>query len=174
MIRTLFAALVAMGIFFAAPPAGAHQQKEAQSDISLNERTGFVEIIHRFSVHDAEHLMADEGGGPVDLLADGSSRDRFANYVIATFSITDKALDAPLALVLIGAEIDGAYLYVYQETGLPAAAFTWTLRYNTLREVWPDQINRVNIRAYGELKTLTFADQTEALSVSFDAGDRAD
>ena len=172
-MRAVIAALSWVSLALIGGAAAAHQQKEAQSDISLNTRTGLVEIVHRFSVHDAEHVMTDDQGRPVDLLADPAAQGRFAAYLARTFSIIDGVTGAPVTLTLLGAEIEGAYLYIYQETDIPPAPIDWMIRHDALREIWPDQVNRVNIRAYGDLKTLIFADQAEVLTVSFDAGDSA-
>lgn len=62
---------------------------------------------------------------------------------------------APLALRLIGAEVDGEFVLVYQEftEELPAR---FAVRNDILRDVFPEQINHVNIAMGGEVHSLTF------------------
>jgi hypothetical protein len=42
------------------------------------------------------------------------------------------------------------------------------IRHNALRDLWPSQINTINIEGKGDLQTLTFSDSVELLKVEFD------
>jgi hypothetical protein len=67
---------------------------------------------------------------------------------------------APLELDLVGAELDGEFVLVYQELGgeLPDVI---AVRNDILRDVLPAQVNHVNIAVGGEVRTLTFQGDDE-------------
>ena len=75
-------------------------------------------------------------------------------------AVVDGRPGGRLALELIGAELDGEFVLVYQEFSgeLPAAL---AIRDDILREVFPDQINHVNVATGGEVRSVTFSDDDE-------------
>ncbi len=134
--------------------AHAHQQKAAVTRVLFNERTGNIEIMHRFWLHDAEHAVREIFGGDADVLSAPRTRERFAAYVAERFEL--RAGGEALALELLGSEIDGRHLWVYQETPIPAAVATLTMRHDALRDLWPAQSNLVNVQRGGEVRSLRF------------------
>ncbi len=167
MLRRGFIALVA--IILSVGSAFAHQQKVALSDIRFNERTGLVEITHRFILHDAEHALSDTFEQRVDLVGDTDALDRFAGYVASRFTIETES--EPLELTLIGSEIERGYIWVYQETPLPIADTNWIIRHNALRDVIDGQVNTVNVHVAEGVRTLTFSGAADQRVVRIDAGD---
>ena len=141
--RVTFLAAVLVGALAFASPVSAHQPKSALSTLELNERTGLVEIVHRFWVHDAEHAAEEVTGVAGDLRSDDAAQAAFARYVREHFALAD-AERTPLALEDVGVEVDGPYVWVYQE--LPGEALdriAW-LRFDALQELWRDQVNQLN------------------------------
>lgn len=141
--------------------ANAHQQKEAITQVLFNPRTGNVEVMHRFVLHDAEHAVRQLFDGAVDIIASDTDRERFAHYVNARFSIAADGKE--LLLNAVGSEIDGRFLWVYSETPIPADARQLTVQHQALRDIWPDQTNLVNIERDGESATLLFHGHRRAL-----------
>ena len=56
---------------------------------------------------------------------------------------------------------------VWQETAQPPALDGLKIRHDALRDLWPAQINTLNVEGQGDIKTLTFRDNVELLSVEF-------
>ena len=55
-----------------AAPLPAHQQKESVTRVLFNPRTGNIEVMHRFLLHDAEHATRKLFGGDADLLGNAA------------------------------------------------------------------------------------------------------
>jgi hypothetical protein len=121
----------------------AHQQKEAYTTVLFNERTGNLEISHRFYIHDAEHALAKEIKANADLHNDEETRKLFTYYVSENFSLKDSQ-NTLLSLKIVGSEIDGKYFWVYQETPITANMDNFQISMSALQDVWPQQINHIN------------------------------
>lgn len=152
-------ALLLLILLPASLPALGHRLNAALTTIEVNERRERLEIVHRFYVHDAEQalpLLLDRGAdGGSDLYDDPAARLRFALYVHEAFRLSANGTALPLDL--LGAEIEGEHLWIYQIGPVPAADAT-TLRVHqpALQELWPDQVNQVNVRLRGPVRTLEF------------------
>lgn len=155
--RILFrAACLGSAILLSSSFLHAHEQKTALTDIFFNERTGHLEVAHRFSIHDAEHTLRKATELREDLVRSGGAQESFAEYVANRFSL--KAGDGrPLRLALVGQELDGGYLWVYQEVPLSDLAATSFFVLNTiLHDVVEGQRNTVNVRNRARVSTLVF------------------
>lgn len=156
---------LAVAALILATAAAAHRMPGSLSTIKKNPTTGSIEIIHRLHNHDAEF-------GVIAVLKDRTitldtlvGRAQLALYVEERFlvaALIDGVVGAPLELDLIGAELDGEFVLVYQEFKgeLPDAI---AVRNDILRDVLPEQVNHVNIAVGGEVRTLTFQGDDEWL-----------
>lgn len=147
--------------------AGAHQLKAAFTTVLFNRRSGRLEVMHRFYLHDAEQVASAIAGRGANLLASPEDRQRFGIYVHERFT-----LDAPdgtaLPITLRGTEIDGDFLWVYQAMPLPEMPLAGLVVGNrALRDVWPEQVNTVNVEGVGPTQTLVFRDAVHSLAVRF-------
>ena len=59
---------IAIVILLLAAPLSAHQQKEAITRVLFNPRTGNIEVMHRFLLHDAEHAVKELVDAKADIL----------------------------------------------------------------------------------------------------------
>ncbi|MCL1079876.1 hypothetical protein D5R81_17570 [Parashewanella spongiae] len=130
-------------LLFAGKPL-AHQQKEAYTNIKFNQRTDMLEIQHRFYLHDAEHAAQRVIDKSADLISDPVSREAFAYYATSTFSLKNES-EMTLALEYVGTELQGKYLWVYQETPITKDMNRFYIKMTTLQEIWSDQVNHINI-----------------------------
>lgn len=162
MLRNVLTATLLLVI---AGSAVAHQIKSAFTQVLFNPRTQNIEVMHRFYIHDAEHAMAEIFKKQHDIIGEPSSQQAFAEYVTERFFMESEGEVLPLTLV--GHEIDGKFFWVYQETAQIDNLDGLAIRHNALREIWPQQVNTINIEGKGELKTLTFDKNIELLKVSF-------
>ena len=151
---------VLAGLGGAITPAGAHQQKLAITTIEHNPRTGLIEVVHRIALHDAEHALRSQGVSSVDIVSDMASRREFARYVAGRFAIS--VAGGPIDLDVLGSEIDGGNLLIYQEANSPGPGAVLSVRSAVLTDIWASQVNRVNIGPANAPTTLVFR-----------AGDRA-
>lgn len=146
----------------------AHQQKTAVTRILFNPNTGNIEVMHRFFIHDAEHAASLIFGERQSFLESEESRQLFSNYVINRFAIEATFADGEvqeLQLEHVGEEVDGQFLWVYQEVPGSEVITAMTIVNLALRDVWPDQANLVNIERDGEFFSLQFAGGAEALGI---------
>ena len=154
--------LIALALLLAPVGVGsalAHQQKIAISTVSLNLRTGMIEIVHQVPVHDAEHALRLQGANSPDIIGSEASREAFALYVNRRFLLmVGGEIVTP---DYVGSEIIGGSLWVYLEAPAPDASKTGeraVLRVNSqiLTDVWARQENRVNIGGGTHPETFIF------------------
>ena len=142
----------------------AHAQKTAFTKILFNSRTGNIEVMHRFYLHDAEHAANLYGKKGQDIISDPAARDAFAQYITGNFAVAGDD-GTVLPLTLLGHETDGKFIWVYQEIADTGSFTTLTVRHNALREIWPDQTNTVNVERAKKTETITFAGEVELLTI---------
>ena len=124
------------------------------------KRSGNLEVAHRFIVHDAEHTLRKATGRKAGLVESREAQAAFANYVAERFALR-RDDQRPLELTLVGQEIEGGYLWVYQETPLPKPPDTgFTIENRILQDVVKGQVNRVNVRYRSQVETFVFEENT--------------
>ncbi len=135
--------------------AHAHQMKTAITRVLFNERTHNIEIMHRFYVHDAEHALEKTTGKQVYLLENAQAQQEFAHYVTQHFAL---GLGSPESIPLtdVGQEVEGKFIWVYQELPIPEAEQTLWFRFDAMQDYWPEQINQINIERMGKVRSLQF------------------
>mgnify|MGYP000244715082 CR=1 FL=1 len=145
----------------------AHQLKSGVTTILFNERTGNIEVMHRFVLHDAEHAVGELfNKKQADIHTDEETRALFAAYVLEAFAL-ETADGQPLALESVGYQVEGRDFWVYQEVAMPSALSGLRVRQKALQELWTDQQNLVNIERNDQVQSLQFNAKDEWLSVSF-------
>ena len=148
-------------------PAFAHQQKAAITKVFFNPRTGNIEVMHRFYLHDAEHAVRDIFGRKADIISSKETQRQFADYVSERFAMTDDG-ENPMPLKLVGFETERRFFWVYQETPATPDIKELTFRHDALRDLWPEQINTINVEGMGDLRTATLDGNIEVASVTLD------
>ena len=148
-------------------PSQAHKMKSAFTIILFNERTGFLEVMHRFTLHDAEEAAWFLFDKKADIIGKEKTQAQFAKYVEKQFLLKDEK-NHLLELDMVGYQNDAGYFWVYQETRLPEHMSKLKIKHDALREVWTEQINVVNIEGKGEVQSLSFSDSDTWQTVRFD------
>lgn len=167
MMRSFWVLLSFTVLLFCAP-LQAHQMKTAITKLLFNDRSGQLEVMHRFYLHDAEHAVKQLQGKAADIHKEAAAREQFAAYVATHFQLTLNG--EPLQLKLIGNELDGRHIWVYQEIALPKAALkSLQVRHDALMSIWPSQINVVNLEGRGPVRTLKLSKQAPEQSFDFSA-----
>lgn len=151
-------------LLFAAAVTFAHRAPGSVSTIEFNPRSGMTEIVHRLHLHDAELGVAAVLDDPSLSLSNLKSRALVALYASERFEL--KADDKLLALDIVGAEISGDYLVVYQEReGRLTGRID--IRDDILRDAFPRQVNQVNIDSQGVVRTLSFSGEDRWKTFNF-------
>lgn len=163
MLRTLLFILAIVGAGASEAPAFAHQQKAALTQVLFNPRSETIEVVHRFYLHDAEQAVQILFGADADIHGKEDTRFTMARYTVGKFSLWNEQ-DQPIELGLVGFEIEGNFFYVYQESEAKQNVEALTLRHDALRDIWPEQMNTVNVEGKGPVQTVLF-DGENALQV---------
>jgi len=145
--------LLSLFVFGLVNPLSAHQQKEAYTNMLFNARTGYLEVTHRFYVHDAEHALVKALNKKADLSLDDASMFEFAEYVRESFKVKLGA-EQELEFATVGHEIEGKYFWVYQEAPLDESINLLELNMTALQEIWPKQINHINVEKNGKVRSV--------------------
>ncbi|MEM6915331.1 MAG: DUF6702 family protein [Verrucomicrobiota bacterium] len=141
--------------------AQAHEQKTALTDLLFNERTGNLEIAHRISIHDAEHVLRRLGQKSEDLIHSEEAQSRFAEYVTNEFLLKRKD-GTTFDLLLVGQEIEGGHLWVYQEIAIAELdEGSFAIHNSILHDEVKDQVNTVNVRSHSDVTTFIFTAGSE-------------
>jgi hypothetical protein len=168
-MRTLqqgFLSICILMVYFFGTNAMAHQQKEAYSTVLFNERTNNIEVSHRFYIHDAEHALARILNKHADIISNAETQHEFAHYIQAQFRLANQNKEL-LELGSVGYEVDGKFFWVYQEIKSPNSISAVYLKMTALQEVWPGQINHINVEHQGSIRSvrLGFEDDWQKISI---------
>ncbi|MBU1309296.1 MAG: hypothetical protein KKE30_07170 [Gammaproteobacteria bacterium] len=144
----------------------AHEMKAALTKLVFNDRSGNIEVMHRFYVHDAEHGVKQLFDKSADLLNSEQTQQTFSRYVSEHFALTTLSGDA-INLTLVGGQLEGRFFWVYQEAAIPAELQGLRIQHQALQALWPAQVNTVNIEGRGEVKSLRFDSKTGWQQLSF-------
>ncbi len=146
--------------------AGAHQQKEAVTRVLFNARTDNIEVMHRFLLHDAEHAVKQLIDAGADILGSEQARESFSTYVYRHFSISDQR-GHEIELTPVGHEVEGRFLWVYEEAAIPAGLTALRISHSALRDLWPDQVNLVNVEREDGVRSATFRGGNREVLIEF-------
>ncbi len=160
----VYRALVAAALLGLALTAVAHREPGSLTTIQFNVASGRTEIVHRLHSHDAELGVGTVLDRPSLSTLDVEGRAYVALYVEDRFHIA--VSDGELELELIGAELEGHHILVYQEYAgaLPASI---RIRDDILRDAYPAQVNQVNVQDGDSTHSLLFADDDEWRNYEF-------
>jgi hypothetical protein len=140
-------------ILLACAPLGAHQQKAALTTVRYNPRSDEIEIAHRFYLHDAEHAAQEVTGAETILRSDTARQWAFARYVHEAFRLST-AEGQPLEKALVGVEVDGSLLWIYETLPGNQGEAIAQVRHEALLSLWPSQENWVNFYDSDGVRTL--------------------
>ena len=145
----------------------AHQLKSSVTTMLFNQRTHNIELMHRFYLHDTEHAVGSLFKGNVDIIDNKRDQKRFAKYVESHVAL--QTLEGePLTLNYVGAQVDGKFFWVYQEATIPDEIEGIRMSNGALRDLWPAQVNMVNVEGRGKVKTLNFSQDDTWLEARFE------
>jgi len=142
----------------------AHNYHMGMADIGYNAATGNTEVIHTYTAHDVEALLANLYGRHFDLGLD-EDQEVLRQYIEQRFTIS--AAGKRLPLQWVGIKADADTITVFQQIDNTALSAGAVITDGVLTDFIPTQINTVNVGANAgrAATTLTFtaARATQAL-----------
>ncbi|MEM7568488.1 MAG: DUF6702 family protein [Pseudomonadota bacterium] len=148
-----------LGWFGLLSAAQSHDARYALTTIDWNTDAKVLEVVHRLHTPHAFEAAALVQGTPNGEFQGTRSLAALGLYVDQRFSITDPQQGA-LVLGFVGAEVEGDYVFVYQEVRCENAPQVLAVRDDILADLQPSQINQVNIRLGEDSSTLVFTQAT--------------
>lgn len=170
IVKTTLVMLVCVVCSVMSSASFSHQQKIAVTRILFNENSGNIEVMHRFFIHDAEHAASVVFGESQNLIESAISRELFSSYVVNRFAVIaedEQGASSELELKYVGEEIDGQFLWVYQEVTQDSKIKALSVVHLVLRDVWFDQNNLVNVEKDGEVYSVAFTGSEDSLRIEF-------
>lgn len=122
----------------------AHQYQHATTLIEFRDNET-IEISHRFYIHDAETVLASLTGKHQDLIQNQQAQDTLCDYVYDQFELRYQTQE-PFVLERVGCEIEGKYLWVYQESAYTNRPNAISVKFSAFQPQIPQQINLINVR----------------------------
>ena len=132
----------------------AHRQHQMWTTIVEADTPERLEISHRIHAEDAIQILQNTGFIDPEL----NSLQEFAQlalYLESTFIITSPD-GKPTLPKLSGSELEGNYIFVYQELSGTHHADEYTYQSSGLMEVHTDQVNYIQIYRNNQVETLEF------------------
>jgi hypothetical protein len=152
--RTLLKSGLAALLAGASPLAPAHRFHAGITDISHNERTGSLEVVHTYMAHDVEALLTNSYQRQFDL-SDADDQAVLRKYLEKQFWLADKA-GKRIALNWVGVTVDTDSVMVYQEAPETPIDKVEAIHDAVLIDFLPDQVNTVNFKVGDSLRTFAF------------------
>jgi len=146
--------VLAAALCVAAGSAYGHRLHAGLTDITVNETTGEMEVVHRLYTHDLHPAIGFYELDDTDLYETREGLLRLGAYAAARFSMRIEG-EGPVALRYVGAETDGEFSFFYFVAEPIAAGTSVIIDNRLLVDHLPDQSNLSNVHIAGEVQSLT-------------------
>lgn len=138
-----------------AMPAYAHREKTTVSEVVWSQKDGFLYASHKFHLHQTEVSLFEAGITHSAKFESLRARAELALYVEKNFTL--ELIDGtPLPLEVLGAEIEGRDVWVYQQARLSTPPQGLIVTCDLLRGIIPNQINHVDVKLGSKTHSLAF------------------
>jgi hypothetical protein len=135
--------------------APAHRFHAGITDISFNEHTGSLEVVHTYMAHDVEALLTNLYQRQFDM-SDPDDQAVFRKYLEKQFWLADKD-KRRLPLNWVGMTADSQNVVIFQEVVKTPAAKVEVIHDEVMTDFLPDQLNTVNLTVAGSVRTFGFS-----------------
>ena len=153
MVRCLALTALLSGLVFATAPVEAHRVHAGASEVTLNERTGELEIIHRLFVVDVMDVMGWDQLDPAEALEQDGAIEALGAYVGSLYRMGDHE-GRLMQLDYVGAEFEGEFAWIYfTASPPPESADSFIVDNDILVDLLDDQVNLTNVRWNGRIRT---------------------
>jgi hypothetical protein len=135
--------------------APAHRFHAGITDISFNEHTGSLEVVHTYMAHDIEALLTNLYQRQFDM-SDPDDQALFRKYLEKQFWLADKD-KRRLPLNYVGMTADSQNVVIFQEVIKTPATKVEIIHDEVMTDFLPDQMNTVNLTVAGSVRTFGFS-----------------
>lgn len=147
-LRVVLAAMILVAL-----PVNAHRGHDALSVVTIGTN-GDVTVSHRFEAHDIEPALAEIAPNAQASLDDPEAVAALLAYAGQRFALaTDRG---PIVLTAGKPEIGASEVRLLFTGKAPARLRKLTVQSSLLTDVYRGQVNQVNIKTTGGVRTLTF------------------
>lgn len=143
-----------LAVLSGASPGWAHRLTTTTSRVEINSKTGQVDVIHSFHVHDTETALAAEGIIDDPNLAALKERAQLALYTKEAFTLYQNGQPVPLRI--IGAELERGNVLAYQQGKIDLPVGNISVRAEMMRKFVYNQINNVDVVIDDKVTSLQF------------------
>ena len=150
---TLLAAFCAVSFAIAAPSI-AHEAPRVETEVKFNA-AGELDVTHVLQLSAAQRLLFKAGIIEKNDMTGLKARAQAALYSSERFEL--QADNETIPLKIIGAEVQGGHLYIYQTGSLPALPEAWSARNAILRDLSPRFDNVINVPTADGIKSIVFS-----------------
>ena len=133
--------------------AAAHRYFFSLTDLSVNEKTQSIEIIHQLSAHDIDNVIAETQQIQFSV-GHPDYENYIRQYIEAHFQLYYHGQTLPLNW--IGLEISKGYIILYQEAEFHDSLIGLKVMNSFLVDNYGKQINTVNFKDKQRKGSLTF------------------
>ena len=132
-------------------PVAAHDAPRVETVVTLNTDET-VDVTHTLQLSAAQRLLFKAGVIDKNDMTSLKSRAQAAIYASERFEL--KANGEPIELNILGAEVEGGHLYIYQTGILHEFPETWAARNSILRDLSPRFDNVVNVPTSSGIRSI--------------------
>jgi len=153
------------GAFCLAPSAFAHREAASSTEILWSDDTQSLQITHVMHTHDAQRALFHMGRIKNPDLTPLKAQAKLALYFSETFALS--ADEAPLELNIIGAEVIGRNVFVYQDVSLPKRPDTLVIDPYMFQGVVVDFLNHIDVNTRNGIKSFRRTKNSAPFEVPF-------
>jgi hypothetical protein len=146
--------VLAVALCAAASSAYAHRLHAGLTDITINETTGELEVVHRLFTHDLYPAIDFNAIDDSELYETRQGLLRLGAYAAARFSMRIEG-EGPMPLRFVGAEPDGEFTFFYFVGEAPEPGSSVIIDNRLLVDFLPSQSNLTNVRLGEDVQSLT-------------------
>ena len=134
--------------------AFAHDAARVETEVKLSQ-SGNLDVTHVLQLSAAQRLLFKAGVIEKNDMTGLRARAQAALYSSERFEL--KADGDTIPLDILGAEVTGGHLYIYQTGTLEALPETWSAKNLILRDLSPRFDNVINVPTKDGIRTLVFS-----------------
>ena len=135
-------------------PALAHDAARVETEVTLKTDSE-LEVIHTLQLSAAQRLLYKAKVIDKNDLTGLRSRAQAALYSAERFELQADGDTIPLDI--LGAEVTGGHLYIYQTGALSSLPETWSAKNMILRDLSPRFDNVINVPTKDGIRTIVFS-----------------
>lgn len=166
MRRAAQAFVLAVAVGAGAPPAFAHKFHASLAEVEYNAKEKTVEVGIRLFADDLEEAIGRKRGRRVRLDVTPDVDRLVLEYLGETLTIVGRD-GGPLSFTWVGMELRVDEVWVFIQASSAAGLDGATVGCRILHELFPDQVNTINVQQGDARTTLVFAAGDGERKVSF-------